>query len=86
MNNSSKWHKTAVTKQQIEPLCSRFGLSPIQASVMIRRGITQGNELLYYLEDDMRFQHSPFLFSSMEDAVERILQAKDEGEKILIFW
>ena len=85
MNNSSKWHKTAVTKQQIEPLCSRFGLSPIQASVMIRRGITQGNELLYYLEDDMRFQHSPFLFSSMEDAVERILQAKDEGEKILIF-
>ncbi|MBP5519153.1 MAG: single-stranded-DNA-specific exonuclease RecJ [Treponema sp.] len=55
------------------------------ASVFVRRGITEGKDLLYYLEDDMRFQHNPFCFSAMEDAVERILQAKEEGEKVLIF-
>ncbi|MBR7065036.1 MAG: single-stranded-DNA-specific exonuclease RecJ, partial [Treponema sp.] len=29
--------------------------------------------------------HNPFLFKNMEDAVDRILDAKEEGEKILIF-
>ena len=79
------WVKKPVTKQQIEPLCNSFNISPLMASVFVRRGITEGKDLLYYLEDDMRFQHNPFCFSAMEDAVERILQAKEEGEKVLIF-
>ena len=83
--DSSNWIKKPVTKQQIEPLCDSFNISPLLASIFIRRNITQGRDLLYYLEDDMRFQHNPFCFSGMEDAVERIIQAKEEGEKILIF-
>ena len=81
----SKWVKKPVTKQQIEPLCNLFNITPLLASVFVRRGITEGRDLLYYLEDDLRFQHNPFCFSGMEDAVERILQAKEEGEKVLIF-
>lgn len=84
-NDSSKWVKKPVTKQQIEPLCNSYNISPLTASVFVRRGITEGKELLYYLEEDLRFQHNPFCFSSIEDAVERILQAKEEGEKVLIF-
>ena len=84
-NNSSGWVKKPVSKQQIEPLCNAYNLTPLQASIFVRRGITEGKELLYYLEEDLRFQHSPFLFSDMEDAVERILQAKEEGEKVLIY-
>lgn len=81
----SKWVKKPVTKQQIEPLCNSFNITPLLASVFVRRGITEGRDLLYYLEDDLRFQHNPFCFSGMEDSVERILQAKEEGEKVLIF-
>ena len=82
---SSNWVKKPVTKQQIEPLCNAYGITQILASIFVRRGITTGNELLYYLENDLCFQHAPFCFSGMEDAVERILQAKEEGEKVLIF-
>lgn len=85
----SNWNKKTVTKQQIEPICSKFSvdknIDQILASILVRRGITQGQDILYYLEEDLRFQHSPFLLNSMEDAVERIIQAKEEGEKILIF-
>ena len=84
-HDSSNWVKKPVTKQQIEPLCNKFNISPLLASIFVRRGITEGADLLYYLEDDLRFQHNPFLLSGMEDAVERILQAKEEGEKVLIF-
>lgn len=82
MNN---WTKKPVTKQQIEPLCSKYNIDQLLASIFIRRNITEGNDILYFLEDDLRFQHSPFLFSAMEDCVERIIQAKEENEKILIF-
>lgn len=81
----SDWHKKSINKQQIEPLCKKYGISQLEASVLVRRGITDGSEILYFLEDDLRFQHEPFTFSDMEDVVERILQAKDEGERILIY-
>ena len=82
MNN---WIKSAVSKQQIEPLCKKYGIDQLLASIFVRRGITSGQDILYYLESDLRFQHNPFLFNSMEDAVERISQAEEEGEKVLIF-
>ncbi len=82
---SSNWVKKPVTKKEIEPLCNAYGISQLLASIFVRRGITSGNELLYYLEEDLRFQHAAFCFSAMEDAVERIYQAKEEGEKVLIF-
>ena len=81
----NKWHKKNVTKEEILPLCQKYNLTQLEASVLVRRGLTQGEELLYYLEDNLRFQHEAFCFSAMEDAVERILQAKEENEKVLIF-
>lgn len=89
--------KKPVTRQQIEPLCEKYNINQILASILVRRGVTEGKDLLYYLEDDLRFQHNPFMFNpensendysmsfSIEDAVERILSAKEEGEKVLIF-
>lgn len=81
----TNWTKKNVTKADIEPLCSSYQIDKILASIFVRRGITEGSEILYYLENDLRFQHEPFLLPNMEDAVERILQAEEEGEKILIF-
>ena len=60
-------------------------MEPLVASIFARRGITDGKQILYFMETDMRFQHSPFSFSAMEDAVDRILQAQEENEKVLIF-
>ncbi len=79
------WNKKVVTKAQIEPLCSKYKINGILASILVRRGITEGSDILYFLENDLRFQHNPFLFNNMEDAVDRILSAKEENEKILIF-
>ena len=77
--------KKPITKEQILPLCKNYEIDQILASIFVRRGITEGKDILYYLEDDFRFTHQPFLLPNMEDAVERILQAKDEEEKVLIF-
>ncbi|MDY2840681.1 MAG: single-stranded-DNA-specific exonuclease RecJ [Treponema sp.] len=79
------WSKQPLTLQQIDPLCKKYEMESILASIFVRRGITEGEDILYYLESDLRFQHEPYNFTAMEDAVERILQAKTEGEKVLVF-
>lgn len=81
----SLWNKKKVSVEVIKDLCARYAVDPITASIMARRGITEGKDVLYFLEDDLRFQHGAFMFNEMEDAVDRILDAKDEDEKVLIF-
>lgn len=81
----SVWNKKIVSKNEVELLQKKYGIDALTASIFIRRNITQGKDILFYLEDDLRFQHSPFCFNEMEDAVDRILEAQEEKEKVLIF-
>ncbi len=79
------WNKKNISKNLIIDFQHRFKIDALSASIFLRRGITKGNDIMYFLEDDTRFLHNPFLFKDMEDAVDRILDAKEENEKILIF-
>jgi len=69
----------------LKTLCDTYDLDTLSASIMARRGIVDGKDVLYFKETDLRFLHNPFLFANMEDAVDRILCAKEEGEKVLVF-
>lgn len=79
------WNKKKITKQQVEELTKHYGVDPLTASIYARRGITEGKDVLYFRETDRRFLHNPFEFTNMEDVVDRILQAQEEEEKVLIF-
>ncbi len=79
------WNKKEVSREVVKELTDKYGIDPITASILARRGIIDGNEIQYFIESDKRFLHSPFAFAGMTDAVERILQAQEEGEKVLIF-
>jgi single-stranded-DNA-specific exonuclease len=79
------WNKKTVGRDIVKELTGRYGCDALTASILARRNIIEGEELLFYLEDDLRYLHNPFLFNAMEDAVDRVLDAKEEGEKVLIF-
>ncbi|MBQ9238220.1 MAG: single-stranded-DNA-specific exonuclease RecJ [Treponema sp.] len=79
------WTKKHIAPEHVRSLQHTYGLDALTASIFVRRGITKGSELVYYLENDLRYTHNPFLFAAMEDAVDRITDALEEGEKILIF-
>lgn len=66
-------------------LHNSYGIELLEASIFARRGITSGQDIMYFLESDKRFTHLPFMFAYMEDAVSRITDAIEEGEKVLIF-
>lgn len=79
------WNKKPITVTVVNSISAKYKIDTLTAVILARRGITEGNDIEFYLEDNARYLHNPFLFSNMEDVVDRILQAKDEGEKVLIF-
>ena len=80
-----EWTKAHVDKSDVERLKSNFAVTSLVATILLRRGVCTGEEILYYAESSLRFQHNPFLFAAMEDAVDRILDAREEEQRVLIF-
>ena len=79
------WNKKNIAKELVMSLHTKYGTDLLTSSILARRDIITGSEVQYFLEQDKRFLHCPFLFDRMEDACDRILDAKEEGEKVLIF-
>jgi single-stranded-DNA-specific exonuclease len=79
------WNKKDLVADEVRNLASRYDLSLLEASVLLRRGVGEGESILPYLEEDLRFVPNPFLFRDMEDVVDRLTGARDDGEKVLVF-
>ena len=60
-------------------------LHPLVAQVMFARGITLPADALAFVNGDGETLHDPFLLKDMRRAVERILTAIANGEKIAIY-
>jgi len=80
-----KWEKKDIPPEQVKGIASKYGCDLLTASVLSRRGLVSGGDIRYFLEDDPRHLRNPFELPGMEDAVERILAAKEEEEKVLVF-
>ncbi|MEN6399196.1 MAG: single-stranded-DNA-specific exonuclease RecJ [Rectinema sp.] len=80
-----KWDKQDLNQNEVRELAKHYGIDLLDASIFARRKVTAPLQLLYFLKDDLWYLRNPFLFSSMEDAVDRILLAAEEKEKVLIF-
>ena len=80
-----KWDKKEISPEQVKEISAKYGCDLLTASILARRGHSQGDSIRYFLDDDILSLRNPFAMDGMEDAVERILAAKEEGEKVLIF-
>ncbi|MCL2878939.1 MAG: single-stranded-DNA-specific exonuclease RecJ [Treponema sp.] len=80
-----KWEKKDIAAELVKETAEKFGCDLLTASILARRGLHRGEAAMYIFEDDVRRLRNPFTLPGMEDAVERILAAKEEGEKVLIF-
>jgi single-stranded-DNA-specific exonuclease len=80
-----KWEKKDISPELVKGISAKYGCDLLTSSVFVRRGITTGEAIRFFLENDARYLRNPFELPGMEEAVERILAAKEEGEKVLIF-
>ncbi len=79
------WEKKPIISEEVITISETYGIDKILASILCRRKITEPEDICFYLEDDFRFLHNPFLFKDMVSAVDRIKYAIEHKEKIFVF-
>lgn len=80
-----KYAVKSATGEIAERLAERYRLDMLTSMILERRGLVSEEDMKYFLEKDIVYQHSPFHFEDAVIVVERIQAAIEEGEKILIF-
>ncbi|MDA3956098.1 single-stranded-DNA-specific exonuclease RecJ [Oceanispirochaeta sp.] len=78
-----KWTKKDIEGGRVRQLSDKTGMNLLQASILVRRGFNL-EESRFFLEDDFRYLHNPFLFRHMSDAIDRIQMAAEEKEHVII--
>ena len=68
-----------------EALCRELGITPLTARLLCNRGYTHPAAAALFFENDERVWHDPMLMADMGPAVERVLSAVENGEKIAIY-
>lgn len=62
-----------------------LGIHPVICSILVQRGISTFEEARSFFRPQLADLHDPWLMKDMHKAVDRIIQAKEKEEKILVF-
>lgn len=80
-----KYHINKIDTEKCASISETFALDMITSTILLRRGISEKKDLKFFLENDLVYQHSPFLFDDMQNFVDRITEAIEREENVLIF-
>ena len=82
----TKWilHKE-VDNQQVEGIVKALGIDRNLATLLVQRGVTTYDEAKTFFRPELSQLHDPFLMKDMDKAVERVLRAIENGEKLLVY-
>jgi len=82
---SKRWFIRDPNPERQVLLSNALDIHPIVAQLLINRGIQTIEEAQQFLSADLRHLHDPFLLTDMSAAVERIYQARDNNEIVMVF-
>ena len=83
-----KWNYTPPADTQVnaaKDLGEKLGISPILASLLIRRGITTESAAKRFFRPQLADLINPFLMKDMDAAVDRLNDAMGRKERILVY-
>ena len=83
-----KWNYTPPADTQVnaaKDLGGKLGISPILASLLIRRGITTESAAKRFFRPQLADLINPFLMKDMDAAVDRLNDAMGHKERILVY-
>ncbi|HEV7330663.1 MAG TPA: single-stranded-DNA-specific exonuclease RecJ [Flavisolibacter sp.] len=80
-----RWRINQCDKEKAAALFKELKIHPTLCSILVQRGIETFDQAKAFFRPQFSDLHDPFLMKDMQKAVNRILQAFAEGEKILVF-
>ena len=82
---NKKWQIYETDDEKIEELKEKYKLNDLLATILINRGIDNEEKIRQFLEPTRQDFYDPYLMEDMEIAVERIVKAIENQEKVIIY-
>ena len=80
-----KWQIYETNEEEIEELTNKYKINKLLATILSNRGINKKEDIDLFLYPKRNDFHNPYDMPDMEKAVERIIKAKENNEKIIIY-
>lgn len=83
--NNKRWKIKHADPEQVRSLQHSLNIHPVLCSLLVQRGIDSFDKAKAFFRPSIVDLHDPWLMKDMDKAVERVLAAIDQEEKILVF-
>ena len=82
---NKKWEICDTNIEKVEEISKKYNINRLLAISLVNRGIIEDEDLKIFLNPTRKDFHDPFLLPDMDKAVERIIKAIENKEKIIIY-
>ncbi|HYO23186.1 MAG TPA: DHH family phosphoesterase, partial [Flavisolibacter sp.] len=80
-----RWRITTANHEKAGALFKELKVHPVLCDILVQRGIETFEAAKKFFRPQLTDLHDPYLMKDMQQAVDRILEALSNGEKILVF-
>jgi single-stranded-DNA-specific exonuclease len=80
-----RWHIKTSDHEKAKTLAETLKIHPVLCNILVQRGIQTYEQAKHFFRPQLSDLHDPWLMKDMDKAVERIVQAFSQEEKILVF-
>ena len=80
-----KWQIYDTDEDKVNELVTKYDINELLATILVNRDIVDEQKLEIFLNPTRNDFHDPFLMPDMEKAVERIIKAINNKEKVIIY-
>ena len=82
---NKKWEYYEKNEEAVKKIQDEFGLSRLLATIIVNKGLKTKEEIEVFLNPTRKDFHDPFLMPDMKIAVDRIVKAIENHEKVIIY-
>lgn len=80
-----KWEFYNSDEKLVDEICEKYNLNKVIGKIIVNRHVVNDEDVRIFIIPTRDDFHDPFLFKGMDIAVERIIKAINNKEKILIY-
>lgn len=85
LGNKTVWKVGKPDPAEVNNISNSLNIPPIISKVLVKRGLTEFNDIKNFLRPSIKNLNDPMLLPDMGIAVDRIIEAKQSGEKVIIY-
>ena len=82
---TKKWKVYDIDNNKVNELIDNYNINELLATILVNRDIVDEEKLKVFLNPTRKDFHDPFLMPDMNIAVDRIIQAINKKEKVIIY-